>query len=792
MNMLAAMCIRVAIMAASMSLMEAMAASNEIIPYACGGEGLASWTNDMTSVKAAKLTNEGLVIETADWRNVGIAADIPGRLKLGPDDEFTFRAKATCPSTGRPMAKGQIFAEYAGERGFGKSGAEFSWILDGKWHDYAIRAFDGSNGRALNRVKLGLPPEARSSGIVTIANVSIRHRPVPPCFTVMTAAADGFARVGAPVGIRVRLWNRGTVDAKNARLEIVSLPNEVRLLERPNVQRLIPRDGCANFRCTIVSDEPCEFALPFVLHADGANPQRVEVPVTIAAKLTPHKSDYVPEPKPPKSAYEVAACYFPGWMTAERWQKIERMCPERKPLLGWYDETNPEVVDWQIKWYSEHGIGILMMDWYWNRGNIRNEHWIRAFSRARWRRYLKWAVMWCNESPKPNHSAEDSRNAVRHWIGNYFKMPEYYRIDGKPVVGIFVPEHLMRDMGSQGTKSMLSEARQMARDAGYGGIHFIGYLRPCDDVDGAGPERLRSLGFDEVAIYNYFGHSGRGESPRRYSWKHVEDTSPTDWNARATASDVPFWPMVGTGRDERPWVNRTETYGRSADSFRRMCEAVRKFADAKGIRRIQLGPVNEWGEGSYIEPCVEFGFSMFDAVRDVFCEKPAEGWPENVVPSDVGLEVRELKPAHPAPRADVPLDLTDGNLHGWGPLGSHVKSVEPSTEGLRVIAASPTPAIICDYEPFEAADYDRLVVRMKTDWPHGTFRFYWRSEELQWCEAASATCPMAKDEGWHDYVFDLSSCPAWTQRIFELRLQPAGKESTQYVISSIRFEKGRQ
>jgi len=50
-----------------------------------------------------------------------------------------------------------------------------------------------------------------------------------------------------------------------------------------------------------------------------------------------------------------------------------------------------------------------------------------------------------------------------------------------------------------------------------------------------------------------------------------------------------------------------------------------------------LAPVNEWGEGSYAEPCREFGFGMYEAVRDSLCEKPETGWPQNYGPKDVGL-----------------------------------------------------------------------------------------------------------------------------------------------------------
>ena len=765
------------------------AAGGERVPpyYVCGGEGLAVWTNDMTSVRSARLTDEGLELQTADWRNVGIAADIPGGLKLGLDDELVFRAKATCPSTGRPSVRGTISTRYAGEKDFSRDKADFWWILDGQWHDYRVRAFGNANGRELKRIKLGLPPEARATGVITLSGISLHHHPVAPNFTVMTAAADEFARTDHPVGLRVRIWNRGTAPATNVTLTPEPSPAGVEWVSRPSVLAKIPYDGCGNFRCSVRSGKPIAFVQHFTLVADGAAPRTIEIPVRIVEAPAAAKADYVPEPQPPKCDYEIAACYYPGWMERARWRKIERMCPERKPLLGWYDEANPEVVDWQIKWYAEHGIGILMMDWYWVRGNIRLAHWLKAFAQAKWRKYLKWSVMWCNESQKPNHSAEDNRKLVRHWIDNYFSMPEYYRIDDKPVVGIFVPEHLIRDLGVRGTKDMLAEMRQTARGAGHKGIHFIGYFRPTDDAGGDVSRQWRSLGFDEVAIYNYYGHFGSAESTRRYAWKHVADTSLRNWEARANASNVPFWPLVGTGRDERPWVNRLEVYGRTSASFGRMCREMRTFADKKGLRRIQLGPVNEWGEGSYIEPCVEFGFGMFDAVRDAFCERPAGGWPANVVPSDLGLGPYDCPGGEPEPKAGAALDLTDGKTHGWAALGSHVKSVTPTKEGLKVVGATATPAILCDYEPFEATDHTHLVVRMKCSSGSGMFRLYWRSEELQWCEAASAACPMAKDGEWHDYAFALKDIPAWRGRIFELRLQPGGQPPFDYVISQVRF-----
>ncbi len=67
-----------------------------------------------------------------------------------------------------------------------------------------------------------------------------------------------------------------------------------------------------------------------------------------------------------RGPYEVGAYYFPGWHDASRWQPLQRF-PERRPVLGWYREGDPEVADWQIKWAVEHGITFFAYDWYWSR-----------------------------------------------------------------------------------------------------------------------------------------------------------------------------------------------------------------------------------------------------------------------------------------------------------------------------------------------------------------------------------------------------------------------------------------
>ena len=79
-------------------------------------------------------------------------------------------------------------------------------------------------------------------------------------------------------------------------------------------------------------------------------------------------SDYVPKPQPATSDRIVAAHYYAAWKkgAAEIHGGFDDLhgYPERTPLMGYYDEENPEVCDWEIKWALEHGINCFIYCWY--------------------------------------------------------------------------------------------------------------------------------------------------------------------------------------------------------------------------------------------------------------------------------------------------------------------------------------------------------------------------------------------------------------------------------------------
>jgi hypothetical protein len=373
-------------------------------------------------------------------------------------------------------------------------------------------------------------------------------------------------------------------------------------------------------------------------------------PATTDGGKAPTVSSGVPEPKPVACKYDLGAFYFPGWATAAQWKPILDY-PGRKPVLGWYDEANPECVDWQIKWAVEHGIRFFMVDWYWNQGNRALDHWLhKGYMNAKHRRYLQWCVMWANHNAPGSHSADDWRKVTQYWIDNYFGMKEYYRVDDRPVVVIWAPTNIPRDVGgTEQTAKLFATSQEMAKKAGYKGIYFVsmGYFKPA-----ALCAQQKAEGYEATTSYHTFPYVQKKiKTPGRFPFSEVIRYASEIWQSENEQSGgLNYWPVVETGWSDEPWAGAakaTMIEGRTPEQFGKLCRLAREFADKNGKKTIVIGPWNEWGEGSYIEPCAEFGFGQLDALRAAFCEPG--NYPPNLTPSDVGRGPYDLP--MPPPKA---------------------------------------------------------------------------------------------------------------------------------------------
>jgi len=668
---------------------------------------------------------------------------------------------------------------------------------DGKFHTYNVDMAASSKWRG-DLFFLDLTPSAipKTRAVVRALTVADEPRGPPDVEITYAGLSNAINRAGKRLEAAIYIMNYGGADATDLRVSQIKLPDGIRVDEQGDAWRLLPAVEPFEpliHRFHVRADRASSGLIEIRLSGTGApsGPFRGRIAVLPAVDARP--ASYVPEPRPVESDYEIGAYYFPGWSSALRWDPILRLAPERKPVLGWYDEANPECVDWQIKWAVENGIKFFMVDWYWSAGGRHLEHWVKAFEKARYRRYLKWCAMWANHNAKGTSSEADQRAVTRYWIEHCFNMPEYYRIDGKPVVIIWSVANMDRDMtGKGGAKRLLAVSQEEMRKAGLPEIYFVAMKWPEATVDTGLIARLKDDGFSMTSIYHYMGQGGKAQDPRSYPFDLVVQSSYPFWKQWLAAGILPFMPAISTGWDSRPWHGDRArvVYDRSVPLFRKLCEDAKRFSDETGIRRLELGPLNEWGEGSYIEPCKEFGFGMYEAIRETFCKKPKGGWPVNLTPEDVGLGPYDLPVATLKKR--TVWDFADG-AQGWGPLMG-VSDFTAAKGEIRCTTTSHDPAIGATVGRIRAQKYPYLTIRLRLDRnPDGDdgAQLFWRTSTAAISEGTSYRFDVVNDGKYHDYLLPLGETGRWHGRITQFRFDPCSRAGARVSVAEVRLLRNR-
>lgn len=681
----------------------------------------------------------------------------------------------------------------------GRKSCSFPITADDQFHMYNVD-LSGKPGWMDRIYNITLTLSDVPGASAAIRELSVAPDPQGPAQLVINNAGlvDALNRTNKACEFSYTVVNTGGANAERATISRLILPDGVTVAEKDSNWLFLP---------TLKPFEPVTHSF----HLQAAKPVsgQYEMEIAFADQRVSHsgtllftpnlnlpKADYVPEPTPVESDYEVGALYFPGWERYEKWEKIWRVDPIRKPVLGWYDESNPEVVDWQIKWLVENGIQYLLVDWYWHQGRISLEHWVQAFQKARYRSYMKWAMMWANHNPKGSHSREDQIKVTQYWIENYFNTPEYYCIDGMPVVMIWSWSRMEEDMkGQGGVKALLEVSQEVARDAGYKGIHFSVMKWPEAEVDPANIQWLKDQGMHSTSIYHYMHHGGRAGNPRNFSFEHVAATNKDLWEKWYDAGILPFFTNISTGWDDRPWNNRTIIYGRTPELFKQICEDAKAFADRTGLKkRILLSPLNEWGEGSYIEPNREFGFAMYEAVRDTFAKKPRRGWPKNYGPADVGLGPYDYpKPTDTGDGKRSSWDFANNSSQGWRAFMG-ISDWKVENDQLVFTTANHDPAMNINLNRLDTRQFKRMTIRIKATPAEGadvstdSVQLFWSTTTAPVTEPLSTKAAYKADNQFHDVVLNLGEHRLWRGKVTSFRLDPMSRKGATITIDSIKLE----
>jgi hypothetical protein len=324
-----------------------------------------------------------------------------------------------------------------------------------------------------------------------------------------------------------------------------------------------------------------------------------------AAKEAPRKT--APDGAQPPAVF--GAYYYPwysgrpagrgpadrGWLS----QALRaRLVPRQMPALGVYDSRDPAVIAAHIRDSERAGIGIWAVSW-WGPGTETDvafrDHILKHPNASK----LKYAALYESTGRLRSGRAPNHENLVpdfEYLARTYFDDPRYLRIDGKPVVFIYLTRVYFRGQGGEALKELRARVP---------GVYLVG-----DDVFGGGYEARHAAQWDAITAYDVYGQSLQGAGATQAAIDRLRKNF-EDAGTRAREAGRAFIPAISPGFNDRAvrdgHAGRARYFSDRPDSaegdiFRAMLRQVAfPLADARAGRIVMITSFNEWYEDTQIE-----------------------------------------------------------------------------------------------------------------------------------------------------------------------------------------------
>jgi hypothetical protein len=400
----------------------------------------------------------------------------------------------------------------------------------------------------------------------------------------------------------------------------------------------------------LVADQPTAAVGQVEITTPGGEPLRV--PVEFNFRSVPEVvAGSIPAPKPVQSDLLVGALYYPGWEpgAGSGWSVLDPY-PERRPALGYYDGASPDVGSWEIKWAAENGIDFFFYCWYLLPGKepaVENlflgDSLHKGFLGSPFADDFQFAILWENDPGRGDSSPKFFREKlVPFWIKNYFLRPNYAKLDGKPIFGVYSMAAMVEAHGStEGAAESIRFLRDAVKEAGLPGIWILGEER-YPEIDAARSNLAQQLSLDAIFPYCF-------SAPR--AMENAEALAAIkSWFAKLEKDNpLPVVPTASVSWDPQPWVEYIDYiwhsipfwldpphFGKLVAHMKSVLEARDKSASPLARRLLLLDNWNEYAEGHWIAPSRKEGFGYLNAVRDALA--PDAPKHPNILPEDVGLQ----------------------------------------------------------------------------------------------------------------------------------------------------------
>jgi len=319
------------------------------------------------------------------------------------------------------------------------------------------------------------------------------------------------------------------------------------------------------------------------------------------------------------------------------------------PALGFtYTSSDPSVIRQQIDWAADYGVDAFSLEWTTPRGvgnsleNNIDDAFLKApnLSRIRWCIFYDTALRIMQD---PSLSFANGTNFddpkiynafvsdFDHFAAKYFNQPQYLKIDGRPVINIYVSWQFTGNF-----QGAIRDARARAAARGFD-VYMVGEEMRADHFL---PKHIQY--FDAATSFN-FATPGVPDQPDMGKEAVVLDQFFRKWKDEikdikvfGRSETVGLEPSFGAQEDSRlfaPPSNQIYVPALSKDQVTAMAEVARDDAVPVGSlnqKLIWVNTWNDWAEATTIEPTItqgskypagNYGFDFLEVMRDVFGAK---------------------------------------------------------------------------------------------------------------------------------------------------------------------------
>lgn len=343
----------------------------------------------------------------------------------------------------------------------------------------------------------------------------------------------------------------------------------------------------------------CTFSFVAAVAGNSASEEKPDLQDKLPSQIKSEAS------KPIVGVYYYPWYHKPSfWRSRHKWNHAMRLLLKhpQEPKAGLYNSRDPEVIGEHISQSVRGGISMWAVSWWGPHGRknaVFRDNILTHPDAGK----LKYAILY--ESTGRLKSFK--RPNYRHWLRDmdylnktYFNHPYYFKIDGRPVVFVYLTREYFRDKGHE----VLAEMRKK-----FPQIYLVG-----DDVysveDSSEYQASWARQFDAITAYDVYGQSiGRYGGTK----KAVDFLAATYRHAKTAANSVgtAFMPTVAPGyndtavRKGHPPRARYFTDvkdSKEGDIFREMIDkAAFPNLDPSCGNVMMVTSFNEWYEDSQIE-----------------------------------------------------------------------------------------------------------------------------------------------------------------------------------------------